>query len=264
MNRLFVIVVWTVCLLISVATDARAEIETRRITYKDGDTTLVGHLYYDVEQAGQRPGVLVVHEWWGLNKYARTRARMLAEMGYVAFALDMYGQGKSTTERHTAQEWATAHYKDLTMMRRRAALGLNVLRSEALVDKKRIAAIGYCFGGSTVLQLAYAGADIAGVVSFHGNTLPPSEEDVKRIKAGILVCHGAADPFVPQERLQSFVDAVNGKGVDFQVIQYGGAVHSFTNPGAGDDNASGSAYNAKADARSWAHMQVYFEELFAE
>jgi len=262
MHRLFVIVVCLFVVGMVATSHAGAEVQSRKITYKDGDTTLIGHLYYDDEVSGERPGVLVVHEWWGLNNYARTRARMLAEMGYVAFALDMYGQGKSTTERHTAQEWATAHYKDLTMMRRRAALGLNVLRSESLVDKKRIAAIGYCFGGSTVLQLAYAGADIAGVVSFHGNTLPPSETDAQRIKTRVLVCHGAADPFVPQERLQSFVDAVSAAKVDFHVVQYGGAVHSFTNPGAGDDKGSGSAYDAKADQRSWRHMQGFFDELF--
>jgi dienelactone hydrolase len=243
---------------------ASAEVQVKKVEYKDGDTSLVGYFYVDDELAGKRPGVLVVHEWWGLNEYARKRARMLAELGYVAFALDMYGEGKTTTERATAQQWANQHYQDLPGMRKRAQAGLDVLRGHADVDKARIAAIGYCFGGTTALQLAYSGADLAGVVSFHGNTLPASAEDAGRIKAKILVCHGADDPFVPMERVVSFTDALKGKGVDHHVVIYSGAVHTFTNPAAGNDNAAGSAYNAKADQRSWAHMRVFFGEVLEE
>ena len=244
------------------AMEVHAKVITQAVEYKHGDTPLIGYLAYDDAATGKRPGVLVVHEWWGLNDYAKKRTEMLAEMGYVAFAVDMYGKGVTAQNREEAQGLCTPVASDTALTRDRVRAGLDVLLKNDRVDTKRIAAIGYCFGGSTVLQLAYSGADIAGVVSFHGGIQPPGEADLKNIKARILICHGADDPMIPSDQLQAVQEGLRKAGADWQLISYGRTVHSFTNPGADKAGIDGLKYNPDSDRRSWAHMKLFFDELF--
>jgi dienelactone hydrolase len=240
----------------------RAGLHTERVQYKHGDTVLEGYLAYDDSTTDTRPGVLVVHEWTGLNPYAEKRAEMLAQMGYVAFALDMYGKGVRAKDQKEAASLASKYKNDRQLMRGRVNAGLDVLRKQSRTDPKRIAAIGYCFGGTTVLELARGGADIAGVVSFHGDLATPTPGDARNIKCKVLACHGADDPFVPPNVVSAFEDEMRKGGVDWQLIAYGNAVHSFTNPGAGNDPKRGAAYNAEADHRSWEAMKQFFAEIF--
>jgi dienelactone hydrolase len=242
---------------------AAAEIATEEIAYRQGDVTLRGFLAWDADREGQRPAVLVVHEWWGLNDYARQRARKLAGLGYIAFALDMYGEGKVTEHPSEAGEWAGKIRANVDTWRSRALAGLKILQSHPLADSERTAAIGYCFGGSTVLQLAYANAPVRGVVSFHG-ALPPLSEETKQVKPAVLVCHGAADGFISQESIQAFQAGMERVEADWHMITYGNARHSFTNPDADQRGIDGLRYNKKADHRSWQHMQLFFDEILAE
>ncbi|MEE3373508.1 MAG: dienelactone hydrolase family protein [Planctomycetota bacterium] len=240
----------------------RGEIQTRAIEYRDQDVTLAGHLAWDDAVSGKRPGILVVHEWWGLNNYARSRAEQLAKLGYVAFALDMYGKGKLTEHPQQAGEWASAIRKNTQAWQQRARAGLDVLRQQATVDHSQLAAIGYCFGGSTVLQLAYGGEPLRGVVSFHGSLPVASPAQLKKLTAGILVCHGAADAFIPAEQIDKFRGALSQSSADWQMIYYAGARHSFTNPGADQRGIENIKYDKRADQRSWSHMKTFFAELF--
>lgn len=247
--------------LLLTAASARAEVQTKNVTYQHQDLELVGYLAWDDQFEGRRPGVLVVHEWWGLNGYARLRAEKLAQLGYVAFALDMYGQ-KVTEHPQEAREWSSAVRENVESWRQRAQAGLEVLRRQENVDPEQIAAIGYCFGGSTVQQLAYSGAPVKGVVSFHGGLTTPEADRTEPIKARILACHGAADPFIPEQAAQEFREALSEAGADWQMIYYADARHSFTNPDADERNIDGIQYNRKADVRSWHHMRLFFAELF--
>jgi len=251
------------CLLLVLlpSSAAIAEVQTKTIDYKDGQVELQGHLAWDDSIKGRRPGVLVVHEWWGLNDYARQRAEKLARMGYVAFALDMYGKGKVTEHPSKAGEWAGQIRKNTAAWVARAKAGLKILTSQSQCDSKNVAAIGYCFGGSTVLQLAFSGADVKAVVSFHGSLPAPTEGQARQTKARILVCHGAADSFVPDKQVDAFREALEKANLDYQLIYYGNARHSFTNPGADKRGIEGLKYNAKADRRSWRHMQMLFGEV---
>jgi dienelactone hydrolase len=238
-------------------------IKTEVIEYADGGDQLRGYLVYDDAVSGKRPGVIVVHEWWGLNDYAKRRAEMLAKLGYVAFALDMYGGDKVTEHAEEASGWMKQITDNVESWQRRALAGLEVLRGRPEVDSDAIAAIGYCFGGATVMQMAYSGADLDGVVSFHGSLPPATEDQQGKIKARVLVAHGEADGFVPAERVEAFKAALDAAGADWQMVTYGGARHAFTNPGAGDYGIDNLKYDAKADARSWALMQSFLEEAFA-
>jgi dienelactone hydrolase len=232
------------------------------VEYKQGNTTLEGYLAFDDAFSGKRPGVMVVHEWTGLGDYAKQRANQLAKLGYVAFAADIYGKGIRPNNPKDAAAQATIYRQDRPLMRDRAKAGLAVLQQNPLVDPQRIAAIGYCFGGGTVLELARSGAPVAGVVSFHGNLDTPKAEDAKNIKGKVLVLHGADDPYVPQEQVSAFAKEMDAANVDWQMVTYGETVHSFTNPEAGNDPTKGVAYNAKADRRSWGAMKQFFAELF--
>ena len=241
---------------------AHAEVKTKTIAYKHGDVTLEGYLAYDDSAKGKRPGVLVVHEWTGHNPYARKRAEMLAKLGYVAFALDMYGKGVQAKDAKQAAAFAGKYKGDRKLMRARAAAGLDVLRKQPQVDTKRLAVMGYCFGGTTSLELARGGADLVGVVSFHGDLATPMPAKAGDIKGKVLVLHGADDPFVPPAQVAGLEEEMKKAGVNYEVDQYGGAVHSFTNPGAGNDNSKGAAYNEQADHRSWERMRGFFDEIF--
>ena len=249
-------------LLMLVAVPVMAEIETHDVPYTHDGVELLGFVAWDNSIEGVRPGVLVVHEWTGLNDYARSRCRQLAEMGYIAFAVDMYGKGIRPQNNQEAAEQATIYRSDRALMRARVNAGLDLLKKNQLCDIKRVAAIGYCFGGGTVLELARSGADIAGVVCFHGNLDTPDPTVARNIKCKILVCHGAEDPYVGQEQILGFFKEMKEAGVDYQFIAYSGAVHAFTNPGSGNDPSAGAAYNANADRSSWEHMRLFFSEIF--
>lgn len=250
--------------LLASARVAHAKIETKTIAYKHGDLALEGFLAWDDAVEGKRPGVLVVHEWWGLNNYARDRAKQLAGMGYVAFAVDMYGKGKTTQHPDEAKAWATEVRSNSAAWNERGRIGLDILAKHELVDSKRVAAIGYCFGGSTVLTLALGGADLAAVASFHGALPTPEKAQVEKVKGKVLICHGAADSFIPEEVIQKFRAAMDAGGADWQMVYYAGARHSFTVPDADKAGIPGIKYDKHADERSWKHLKLVLDEAFAK
>ena len=241
---------------------ARAEIVTKMVEYKEGETTLEGFLVYDNSIKTPRPGVLIVHQWKGVGAYEKMRAEMLAKLGYVAFACDIYGKGVRPTAVPEAAAQAGKYKSDRALLRKRVNAGFETLLAQEGVDKKRSGAIGYCFGGTTALELARSGADVAGVVSFHGGLGSPTPDDAKKIKGKVLALHGADDPHVPPAEVAGFEKEMRDGKVDWQLVAYGNAVHSFTDRGAGNDNSKGSAYNEKADQRSWEAMKDFFAEIF--
>jgi dienelactone hydrolase len=244
------------------ATGALAQIKTQVVEYKSGDTTFEGYLAFDSTSSGKHPGVLIVHQWKGITDYEKMRASMLAQMGYIAFVADIYGKGVRPQTNDEAKAQVGAYYNNRQLYRARVIAGLEQLKKYSRVDTTKIAAIGYCFGGTGVLELARSGAKLNGVVAFHGGLSTPTPEDAKNIKAKVLVMTGADDPNVPPDQVKAFEDEMTKGGVDWQLISYGGAVHSFTIPTAGNDNTTGSAYNEKADKRSWEAMKAFFAEIF--
>jgi dienelactone hydrolase len=250
---------------------AHAGVQTKTVEYKHGDVVLEGFLAWDDARATPQkpaPGVVVCPEWWGNNEYARGRARQLAELGYVALSIDMYGKGKVTTDAKEAQQWSAAVYGDLAQGRERVQLGLAQLVAQPMVDKARVAAIGYCMGGTVALELARTGADLRAVVAFHASLLSVrgSEAEAlaenKRIRGTLTVCHGQDDGFVAPDELAKFHAQMKAAGVDYQFLSYAGAVHGFTNKGADAYKIPGLAYNAKADARSWEALKAALAEAF--
>jgi dienelactone hydrolase len=248
--------------LLCMAVTAEAAVKTRIVEYKLGDTVLEGYLAWDEAKSGDRPGVLVVHEWTGINDHTRQRTEALAKLGYVAFAADIYGKGIRPTAPSDAAKTAGIYKKDRSLMRARARAGLEELKKQKFVDPQRLAAIGFCFGGTTVLELARDGADVKGIISFHGGLSTPTPQDAKNIKGKVLALHGADDPFVKAEEVAAFQDEMRKANADWQFVSYGNAVHSFTNVAAGTDNSKGAAYNEKADRRSWEAMKAFFTEIF--
>lgn len=248
-------------LILGICAEGNATLVEKNVEYRDGDILLEGYFVYDDSVQGKRPGVLVVHEWWGLNDYIKRRARQLAETGYSVFAVDMFGKGIVTNDPDEASRLA-GQFKDKNIMRRRIKAGLDVLAGHDLVDSRQLAAIGFCFGGTTVMELAYSGADIKGAVSFHGSLPIPSLGDIDRIKAGILVLHGYDDPFVSSERIALFQKSMKEARADWQLVVYGGAKHGFTNPDADKVHIDGIAYNEKAAFRAWNLMKAYLQEIF--
>ena len=246
--------------LLGAAAAARAEVRTEAVVYTDGDVTLEGYMAYDDFYQGKRPGVLVAHEWMGHNPYVRRRAEQLARLGYVAFALDMYGKGVLAKSADEAAALAGKYKGDRKLMRSRATAGLSVLRKHPMADPARLAAIGYCFGGTVVLELARSGADLRAVVTFHGGLDTPTPQDARNIRGKVLALHGGDDPFVTTAQVSAFEDEMRKGGVDWQLFTYGGAVHSFTNPDSGSDNSKGVAYNERADRRSWEAMKAFLSE----
>lgn len=241
---------------------ARAEVVNKVITFDHDGVTLEGYLAWDDELTGPRPGVLVVHQWRGLSDNERMRADMLAALGYIALATDVYGQGIRPADNAEAGAEAGKYYGDRKLFRERLAAGLVVLKRQPGVDAARTAAIGYCFGGGGVLELARSGAELAGVVSFHGTLDTPLPAAKGDIVAKILVCHGAVDPYVKPEAVRGFLEEMEAAEVDYQLIMYAGAVHAFTQTAAGDDPSRGAAYNARADRRSWEAMRDFLDEIF--
>lgn len=254
----------TAALLTLVSATAQAAIHTETLEYKCGDATCKGFLAYDESMKDMKmPGVLIAPEWWGLNDYARSRARQMAELGYVTLAMDIYGDGKSTTSADEAGKLSGAFRSDPALLRRRAKAGYDALAARPEVDSAEIAATGYCFGGTTVLELAYSGAPLAGVVTFHAGLTEPKAEDVPGIRAKFLILHGADDTFETPEQIAAFQDAMRKAGLDWQMVYFGGAVHSFSNPAADSAGMKGVAYNEKADRRSWEYMKTFLAEVFA-
>ncbi len=254
----------TIVVALSLSASAWAEIRIDTVEYIEGDTLLEGYLAYDDSVEGRRPGVVVVHEWYGLNDYAKKRARMVAGLGYVAFAADIYGKGRRAKDSKEAATLSSPYRKDRGLLRARARAALSTLKGYEFVDPARTSAIGYCFGGTTVLELARSGADVVGVVSFHGGLDTPDPEDAREIKGSVLALHGAEDPFVGPEKAAAFRKEMSSAGVDWQMVYYGGAVHSFTNPASGSEPSDGTAYNELADRRSWKAMEVFLKEVFGE
>jgi dienelactone hydrolase len=249
-------------LILLISLKSMSQIRTEYITYKDGDVTLEGYAAYDESFKDKRPGVIVVHEWTGINDYTKMRCEQLAKLGYYAFAADIYGKDFRPKNTEEAGKQAGIYKNDRTLMRRRVNLALEEIKKQTLVNSDKISAIGYCFGGTVALELARSGADIKGVVSFHGGLDTPNLSDANNIKSKVLVLHGGDDPFVPAVQVDTFKKEMKDAGVDYQIFIYGGAVHSFTNPNSGNDPSKGAAYNEKADKRSWEAMKTFFEEIF--
>lgn len=241
------------------ALQARAAIVKTPVDYKDGRVALRGMLVYDDANREPRPGVLVVHEWKGLGDYAFRRAEALARLGYVAFAVDMYGKGVFAKDHEEAGKLSGVFFQDRALMRRRALAGLAVLKKQKRVDPERLAAIGYCFGGTTALELARAGAPLKAVASFHGNLSTPSPARQGAIRSRIAVFHGADDAWV-SGGIPDFEAEMRDVGADWSFHSYPGAVHSFTVKEAGDDPSKGMAYNAEADAKSWAALEEFLAD----
>jgi dienelactone hydrolase len=239
-------------------------LKEENVTYTDNGVTMDGYLVYDANKEGKRPAVLVVPEWWGLVDYPKMRARKLAELGYIAMAIDMYGNGKVADNPGDAGKAAGPFYQDLKMTKSRFDAALAKLKTYSQVDTNNIAAIGYCFGGGVVLNVARLGDDLKGVVSFHG-TLIGAPANKNLLKAKILVCHGAADQFVKPEEVAKFRKQMDSIGADYTFKQYPNATHAFTNPAAtanGEKFKMPIKYNAEADSASWNDMKDFFARIF--
>jgi dienelactone hydrolase len=243
------------------AVSAPPAVESAVVSYQDGTTELEGYLAKP-KDAAKHPAVLVFHDWMGVSADTKKRADQLAALGYVAFAADVYGKGVRPTTAEEAGKLAGRYKSDRALMRSRGEAALKKLVADPSVDATKVAAIGYCFGGTEALELGRDGAPLVGIVSFHGGLSSPTPADGKNIKARVLVLHGADDPFVKPDEVAAFQDEMRQAHVDWQFVAYGGAVHAFTVQGAGSDPSKGAAYDAKADARSWEAMRRFFADLF--
>lgn len=261
----------SLCLALFVAamlTSVQASLVTKTISYRQGDTELRGYLAYDdsVTSDKKAPGVLVFPEWWGLSDFVKGRAEALAKLGYVAFAADMYGDGVSTTDHNKAKELATA-VAGKPIMGERVQAAYDQLTKTGLVDDSKVAAIGFCFGGACSQVLAYSGAPLKGIVSFHGALIPASADAAKKNQAKFLILQGALDPLVPEAARMAFLKSMDEGKFDYQFVSYSGAVHAFMNPGADKaraDGLDGVGYNPEVAARAWEQMQVFFKEIFGQ
>jgi dienelactone hydrolase len=263
MKRLF----FALILLLSWNTNAHSAIIGEPVIYKSGDVTMQGYLSYDDSIVGKRPGILVVHEWWGLNEYARERARMFAELGYTALAVDMYGDGKQADHPDEAGKFAAAVRQNLPAATERFIAAMQVLKKNPTVDPEHIAAVGYCFGGGVVLEMARQGLDLDAVVSFHGSLTTDHPAAPGVVKARILICNGADDKMTTQADIEAFKREMAAAGVDYEFITYPGAKHSFTNPGAdiyAEKFNIPVGYNREADKKSWEDMKKFLKETFAK
>ena len=270
-QSLLSIIILTIIISLSACNNNDKKAETKEpklheenITYSADSVTMNGFVVYDENKEGPRPAVLVVHEWWGLNDYAKMRAKELARLGYIAMAVDMYGNGKTADNPTDAQNLAMPFYQNPQMAKSRFDAALNKFKSYSQTDGNKIAAIGYCFGGGVLLNTARLGEDIKGVVSFHGS-LVGTTPDKNLLKAKILVCHGAEDKFVLPPEVAQFKKQMDSIGADYTFKQYSDATHSFTNP---NSTAMGQkfnlpiAYNAAADSASWKDMKEFFDRIF--
>lgn len=242
------------------------DIKEERVSYNSNGTKLDGYVAYNDRQQGKRPGIVVIHEWWGLNDYTRNRAKQLAQLGYIAMAADMYGNGKTAATPDEAQQLATPFYKDPTLAKTRLDAAEEKLKQMPQTDTANIAAIGYCYGGYVVLNAAKLGSDLKGVVSFHGD-LSGVAPDKKLMKAKVLVCHGADDKFVTQQAVDKFKHQMDSAGIDYTFKSYPNATHAFTNPAATETGKKFNmpiTYNAEADKNSWNDMKDFLSKLFGK
>lgn len=248
--------------LMMIASSQEKPVKTELVDYAHGEVKLQGYFAWDPAIAGKRPAVMIIHEWKGHGDYVRRRADQLARLGYLAFAADMYGKGVYAKDHEEAGRLMGPFVpkENRTLMRERAKAGLDVLKKHALCDSSRLAAMGYCFGGSTALEMARAGFDLRGVASFHGKLGTP--EPAKEIKARVIVFHGAADTFVPEAEVKAFDEEMKAAKAKCEFHAFEGAVHSFTVKEAGDDPSKGMAYNEKADKSSWELLQKFLKEIF--
>ena len=241
---------------------AEAKIHTEVVEYKSGDTVLEGFLAYDDANSKPRPGVLLIHDWMGVGDYVKSRVKQLAELGYVAFAADIYGKGMRPADPKEASALAGKYKGDRALYRERLKAAFDQLTSNKLVAAGQEAVIGYCFGGTGALELARDGAALKGVVTFHGGLSNPAPEDAKNIRCPVLILHGADDPIVKPDEVAAFKAEMDKAKAQYTFIAYPGAVHSFTRPDAGNDNSKGFAYNADADKKSWDEMKKFFGAIF--
>ncbi|PWB32879.1 dienelactone hydrolase [Pseudomonas sp. SDI] len=256
-------------LLIAAAGLAQAEVQTREIAYEVKGERMVGYYAYDDAISGKRPGVVVVHEFWGLNDYAKRRARDLAALGYAALAIDMYGDGKTTEHPQDAMAFMNAVLKDPKASKRRFDKGLKLLTLQPQTDETRLAAIGYCFGGKVVLDAARRGKQLAGVVSFHGALVTDTPATPGSVKARVLVEHGASDSMVTPAQVQAFKQEMDTAGASYEFVSIQGAKHGFSNPDAdrlshGEHGGPDIGYSKAADERSWADMQAFLKKVFGQ
>jgi len=260
-----IMVAFSLVLAVAASAAAKPDIEGKEVSYRAPGVEMRGYLASDRSVTGKRPGVLVVHEWWGHNEYARKRARMLAEMGYTALAVDMYGEGKQAMHPDDAGKFSSELMKNFDTAKARFIAAMDFLKKQPNVDPERIAAIGYCFGGGIVLNMARQGVDLKGVASFHGSLAAVKPAQPGAVKAKILVLHGADDKFVTAEQIGAFKQEMKNAGADFLFIEYPGAIHSFTNPDA-DEYAKKFnlplGYNAAADKKSWEELSRFLEKIF--
>lgn len=259
------VLILTLALVLAIPVVAPAKVVGKAVEYKAGTITLKGYLAYDTNAKGKRPGVIVVHEWWGLTDYPRMRARMLAKLGYVAFAADMYGDGKTANNPTDAGAFAGESMKDPAQLKSKFMAALDYLKQDKHVDPSRIGAIGYCYGGGVVLNMADAGVDLNGVVSFHGTLAAVTPPEKGNLKAKILVCAGGADKFNSEQDVDKFKSEMKNAGADLQYVTYKGALHAFTNPEAtklGKKFKIPIAYNKKADKESWTAMEKFLKKVF--
>ncbi len=229
--------------------------------YKMGESEAVGYLAQPKKISGKVPAVLIVHDWMGVSDFTSKKAEQIAELGYIALAADIYGKGVRPKDAKEASVLAGKYKADRAELRRRVRAAYDELKSMKNVDVKKIVVIGYCFGGTTALELARAGVELAGAVSFHGGLSNPTPADAKNIRGRALIMHGAIDPFVPADEVLAFQKEMNEAGIDYQFISYSGAVHAFAVPSAGSDPKSGAAYNAIADQRSWSEFKNFMREV---
>jgi dienelactone hydrolase len=242
---------------------AEATVIVKTVEYRDGDTVLEGRVAFDDSVPGKRPGIVVIHEWTGLGKYVTSRIELLAKLGYVAFAADIYGKGIRPTDPQSAGKVAGSFKSNLPFLRKRTDLAVQELKKMKEVDPQNLAAMGYCFGGTSTLELARSGANLKGFISFHGGLSTPAPQDAKNIKGEVLVFTGADDPHVPPVEVLAFQKEMQDAHVShWEVVTYGNAVHAFTNPDSGSDNAKGAAYNAEADHKSWEAMKLFLNRIF--
>jgi len=248
-----------------ISAGAQAKLVAKAVDYKDNKTSLRGYLVYDDAYKGKRPGVLVVHEWWGHNAHARASAKKLAKLGYTAFAIDMYGTGILATHPKEAGEFSGRFGKNPALVKSRFNAALKVLQAHESVSTGKIAAIGYCFGGRIVLEMARSGADLKAVASFHGSPVTANLAQKGKFKAQVRFYLGAADPFVKPEQMVAFNKEMKSAGVKYKVVMYKGAKHSFTNPaadGIGKKYKMPLAYDKKADHESWKDMIQFLKDVF--
>jgi dienelactone hydrolase len=263
-NLLTKLAVLTLVLGIATVTDAKPKVQGKTVEYNAQGVVMRGYLAYDENVKGKRAGVLVVPEWWGLNEYARRRARLLAELGYTALAVDMYGEGKVVATPDEAEKLSSEAMKNFDVTKARFMAAVDFLKGQPTVDPTRIAAIGYCFGGGVVLNMARQGVDLKGVVSFHGDLAAVKPAQPGGVKAKVLVLTGGADKFVTPQQVEAFKQEMKAAGADFRVISYPGALHSFTNPEAtelGKKFNMPIAYNARADKESWNEMKRFLNAI---